>query len=215
MIYLLYFILIFSVIYIHYGLFTLIQIMIWTLVFLLSNLILGINPDNKEMHVARLISIITIIFIFYYNSSHLSILLSFIVPISVNNITFIDELMGEVEPNPTDIVYIRNCNVIWFQFNDIKGITTFINWLDPNKVYVIYFDLITDKSKHDLNDPTILLSKPILITKESNPWLINNFLKEKVRLACDKYGLNDINLEIEDVGILVKFRQIIIFYYFF
>jgi hypothetical protein len=190
--------------------FVLIQIIIWSVVFLAANVFLGINPDNKEMHIIRLMSIIVILFIFYFNSNH-GYLIAFIVPISVNNITFIDELVGGVDTNPLDIVYIRNCNITWFHFNDIKDIINLLDSIENNKIYVISFDLVTDKTAYELNDPSISLFKPILITKESNPWLINNFLKEKVRLACDKFWLDDLNLPNGGPGILVKYREILIF----
>jgi hypothetical protein len=53
-------------IYIQFGLFVLIQIVIWTMVFLTSNLLIALNPFSRQYYVIRAISIIVIISILYF-----------------------------------------------------------------------------------------------------------------------------------------------------
>jgi hypothetical protein len=73
-------ILLFTMIYIKFGLFTLIQIMIWSIVLLTSNILIGINPNSKELHVIRFTSILVIMFIFYINYKGNNTLLAFVIP---------------------------------------------------------------------------------------------------------------------------------------
>jgi hypothetical protein len=110
-------ILTFILIYIHLGLLVVTQIIIWTLVYFISDFLIKINP-SREMLIIKIMSIIVIIFILYWNRNHTYIITSFIIPLSVNKRTFIDDL--EIEPNPNDIYYIRKCYITWFHFNDFK-----------------------------------------------------------------------------------------------
>lgn len=205
-------ILIFTLIYIKFGLFILIQILIWFSVYFLSNFLLGINPSNKEMHIIRILSIIVIIFILYLNSKEVNILSSFIIPLSITKITFIDELIGNDEVNPTDIIYINNSYITWLHFNDLQEVSDLLSLLDDKKAYVISFDLIIDKSAFSLGNPSLILTKPILISRNSNPWLICNYLQERIRLACDLYGLDDTCLDKDGPGVSVKYREINLYF---
>lgn len=45
------------IIYIQFGLFVLIQILIWMLVFLGSNILIRIKPYNIKYHVSRILAI--------------------------------------------------------------------------------------------------------------------------------------------------------------
>jgi len=88
-----------------YGTFVLIQILIWTMVFFLSNFLIGLNPFNKEFHTIRIMSIIVIIFILYYNSIQSTIATLFILPLSISKITYLDDIMEEDQSN---LCYIKN-----------------------------------------------------------------------------------------------------------
>ena len=44
---------------------------------------------------------------------------------------------------------------------------------------------------YDLGKPSIILSKPILISKQSNADLISNFLKDRINSASQLYFLED------------------------
>jgi hypothetical protein len=68
------------------------------------------------------------------------------------------------------------------------------------------------------DSPVLNLSKPILVTKNSNPRLISNFIKDRIRLACDTYYLDDTILEMiecsdnsDKPGVIIKYNEINIF----
>jgi len=105
-------ILIFTLIYIKFGLLVLISIIIWLLVFFVSNFLIQFNP-TREMYIIRILSIIVIIFILYYNSIEHLISTSLIIPLSVSKISFLDEFIGD-DDNPSSIFYIKNSYVTWF-----------------------------------------------------------------------------------------------------
>jgi hypothetical protein len=107
-------------------------------------------------------------------------------------------------------IYIVNSNIIWFHFNDFKEICDLLDILEDNKAYVITFELIIKKYKFEFGNPSIVLSTPILIYKHSNPWLLSNYLNERIRLACDLYSLDTDWLELgnDGPGIWVKYQQI-------
>lgn len=56
--------LILTYIYIKFGLFVLIQISIWSFVFILATYLNEINPSDLQYKVIRILAIITILFIF-------------------------------------------------------------------------------------------------------------------------------------------------------
>jgi hypothetical protein len=197
-----------TIVYIHYGLFITIQIIIWISVFFLSNFLIGINPISKEFQIIRILSIIVIIFILYYNSIQSIYLTSFIFPLSINKINYIDDFMDE--DDPTSIIYFRDFIISWFYFFDFKEISDLLDCLDYDKAYIISFNLILDVSGYDLDQPSIILSKPILISKKSNPWLISRHLNEQVRIACESYNLDESCLKQgnESPAILIRYKEI-------
>lgn len=79
-------ILLLTLIYIKFGLFVLIQILIWSLVFILSNFLIQFNP-NREMYIIRILSILVIMFILYYNSLEHIISTALIIPLSISKIS--------------------------------------------------------------------------------------------------------------------------------
>jgi hypothetical protein len=190
-----------------------------SIVLFASNLLIGINPNSKEMHIIRLMSIIYIIFIFYINSNQSDINLAFIIPISSlisqTKITFINDCFDQDDENQSyenqsDIIYFRNSNFIWFHFNDIQEINDFLDLLDHDKIYIVSFELIVDKLSYEFGDPTIVLSKPILITRESNPWLISKYLQGKISISCSSYGLDQewLLLGNDSPGVIVRYKEI-------
>jgi hypothetical protein len=62
------------------------------MVFSLSNFLIGINPFSKELHIVRFMSIIVIIFLLYYNSIQSTIITAFILPLSINKISYLKEI---------------------------------------------------------------------------------------------------------------------------
>jgi len=53
----------------------------------------------------------------------------------------------------------------------------------------------------DDDSPTMLLSKPVLITKNSNARIISKFINERIQLSCRLFYLDDSLLE-NNVGLL-------------
>jgi len=97
-----------------------------------------------------------------------------------------------------------------FNFCDFKDVQDFLDNLDHDKAYVLTFDLITDKSGYELGNPSIILGSPILISKNSNPWLISNYLSERIKLATWSYGLE---YDMKDgPGVIVKYREINLYF---
>lgn len=98
---------------------------------------------------------------------------------------------------------------------DIFELSQFLNDLDEGKTYVLTFDFVLSWLNYDEDSPVINLSKPIIITKNSNPRLLCNFIQNKLRLACENYFLENSLLEIFDYpdrpGVLVKYSEISLF----
>jgi hypothetical protein len=51
--------------------------------------------------------------------------------------------------------------------------------------------------------PTITLSKPILVTKNSNPELISNYLKQRINIACESLNLQETSSDNSDGPVTV------------
>ena len=168
---------------------------------LLSNFLLGLNPNNKEMFIIRILSILVIIFILYYNSLEHIISKAWIIPLSIGKITFLEDLFKDDEDY--NIFYLRKPELVWFNFGDFKEIMNLLSLLESDKAYIVTFDLILDQSGYQLGDPSIILGPPILISKDSNPWLISNYLLSKLVKSCNSYDLDDQT----DVSILIKYRE--------
>lgn len=78
--------------YIQFGLFVSFQLLCWIIVLFLSNLLIGINPNSRELHVIRIISILVIMFILYYNTKQIWYLAASVLPLSIDRITYFDDL---------------------------------------------------------------------------------------------------------------------------
>jgi len=71
---------------------------------------------------------------------------------------------------------------------------------------------------YEEDSPVLILSKPILITKNSNPKLIANFIRNRIIIALDRYYLDHTVLEMiecpdypEKPGVIIKYNEISIF----
>jgi hypothetical protein len=84
---------------------------------------------------------------------------------------------------------------------ELEGLKDFLQLLDFNKAYIILPLLATEKSSG--NGPILSLSKQILVTRDSNPITIRNFLSNQIELACMEYGI-----ELENYLVVFKFRPI-------
>ena len=132
---LLIFLFILSLIYIQFGLFVSIQIVIWTIVFLLSNFLIGINPFNKEFYIIRIISVFVIILILYYNTNKIYFIASFILPLSIDKITFLNEMKVNI------FIYTDTEESEIFYLFEVNETSEFLNRLDDDDNYVFLLNL--------------------------------------------------------------------------
>lgn len=63
--------------------------------------------------------------------------------------------------------------------DDITDLTDFLEKLDEDKVYVTMVEWIPDFTK-DFEDSFIFLGEPFLVTKNSNPWIISNYIRDLI-----------------------------------
>jgi hypothetical protein len=110
----------------------------------------------------------------------------------------------------------NNSYIDRFYFNDSIEIKHFLKNLEIDTVYVATLEFVYSEMLIDEEDPIILLSKPILITKNSNPTVISKFIIEKIRLVCDIYFLEDEILTCKQgnkdgPGVIIKYSKINLF----
>jgi hypothetical protein len=128
---------------------------------------------------------------------------------SLNKITYLDQILENkiliISDPYTDILY----------FSDSLEIHQFLDRLEKDKVYVLSLEFILTLLTYDDDSPIITLTKPILITRNSNPRTISKFIKERIDLMIDSYFLDDEiinNLGSQDgPGVLLKYREINLF----
>nr|YP_009498202.1 hypothetical protein [Lactarius deliciosus]AWX52988.1 hypothetical protein [Lactarius deliciosus] len=78
----------------------------------------------------------------------------------------------------------------------------FLQILDFNKAYIVLPILASEDSTGD--GPILSLSKQILVTRESNPVTISNFLFSQMEIASMNYGISNL----EKFIVIFKFRPI-------
>lgn len=204
-----------NIIYHISGLLGIAAILISSINLFMTTMILITNPRNILIRIVQIISIFYIMFIIF---SNINILYSnlykmaFIIPLSINKMTFLDDI---IEGEKLSKCYLGNVYTHRFYFNDYNEIQDFLNNLDNGKSYLITLEFILSWLIHDENSPVIILSKPILVSRDSNPWLISNFIKTRINLACNNYYLDENILDMmsdpEGPGINVKYSEIEIF----
>ena len=128
---------------------------------------------------------------------------------SITNITYLSQFYAN------EMFVSNNATKIIFNFSDTIEITKFLANLDIDSIYVVNLEFVYSWLFYEEDGPVITLSKPILISRNSNPRLISNFIHERIRLACDCYYLDDILLEMlsdnDGPGIIVNYSKINIF----
>jgi len=181
-------------IYMFFGTFVLIQILIWTIVLFLSNFLIAINPFSKEFHIIRIMSVIVIIFILYYNSIKLNIATALILPLSISNISYLNDYSDKDSP----IIIDFNVKKELLYLHNVDETTKFINNLDRDSNYIATIEYINDLSIYHLdvynnnnNTPRMILSDPFLINKFSSTTLLTKFMNERLELMIDYYYLDD------------------------
>jgi len=128
---------------------------------------------------------------------------------STNKITYLDQFI------PNKFLIISDPYIDRFYFNDSLEVSHFLDKIEIDKVYVVTFEFIYSWLIYDEDTPVITLSKPILITKNSNPRTISKFIIERINLAVDSYYLDDEIVQDlghpDGPGILLKYREINLF----
>jgi len=125
---------------------------------------------------------------------------------SINKITYLRDIIHN------DILILNNVTTTIFHFSDTIEITQFLDSLEQDKVYVVTLEFTYSSLIHDSDIPSINLSKPILITKNSNPRLIYKHIKNQIFEICNTFLLDDSLISGEDsVGVIVKYREINLF----
>jgi hypothetical protein len=172
-----------SIIYLQFGLLPLAQIIIWIIVFFLSNFLLGINPDNTQFKVIRATAIIVIIFIInslIFNNSLYNI--SILVPFSLFEIDFRDSFewkFNSYKVKPM-ISYInlqtltKDIDLLLLSLVDDVNYSMSLSFISSYKEWE------KDKRK---NYP-LFIGDAIIVNKESDSVLITQFIMENL----DKKG---------------------------
>jgi hypothetical protein len=102
-----------------------------------------------------------------------------------------------------------------FNYTDKLEVSKFLETLESGKVYVVTFEFVYSFDLYDEDRPTINLTRPNLVTKNSNPELISKILQKLINITCETSHLNDlINEEsntLEKGGIIEKHTEINLF----
>jgi len=116
---------------------------------------------------------------------------------SRTNITFLSEQVNN--KNLFKIGYYHFFKIPGLELGILKD---FLQILDFNKAYIILPILATPETKGE--GPILSLSKQILVTRDSNPITISNFLSNQIEMACMNYGIDSL----ENFIVVFKFRPI-------
>jgi len=125
-----------------------------------------------------------------------------------NNITFLEQII------PNNLFCSTNAQKERLYLSDTLEITQFLLTLEHDTVYVVTFDFIFSWMMYDEDQPVISLTKPILITKNSNPRVISKYLNNRIYEACNYYYLDDSSLDLDKnnaPGILINYSKINLF----
>jgi|SRR5712691_1157948 len=123
------------------GIYLIIPLILAIANFILATLQL-IRDNNNISRLIQLISLVFIIFIIILNINMLYDSLykfAFIIPFSVNKITFLDDI---IEDDQLSICFLRNVYISRFYFNDSNEIDDFLYNLKYGKSYLITFEFI-------------------------------------------------------------------------
>lgn len=127
-----------------------------------------------------------ILFIFYYNSQQSYIVTAFILPLSINKISYLDELGSD------NIIYIDpNFSSERFYLFKVNETSDFLNKLDINDNYIAIIEFIPEISEYKIDAPQMILSKPFMINSFSSETTLTKFIFERLNYMVDYYYLDD------------------------
>lgn len=183
-------------IHFKFGVFVLIQIITWLIVFISSNFLVGINPSNIQFKITRILSLCVIVFILWFNSLETTIHTSMLIPLSIVKISFIDDM--------DSLIYISESNTkeerlyLW----NYEEIESFLKSLNIDDNYIVEMEFMP--SDEDMDAPQLILSKPFLINRHSSVTTILKFINERLDKMVDVFYLDDIVIQPEIIGPIVK-----------
>jgi hypothetical protein len=185
----------------------------WLWLLIIFTLIINMyffNSQNIKIRIILVKYIIIIILLKLYVNFDIVYNLAYIIPLSINKITYLEDIIKDDQNN---IFFFRDVKISRFYFSDLNEVNDFLINLDYDKSYIVTFDLILNWLNYELGEPSIILGKPILVSKDSNSKLISDFINEKVQIACDSYSLDEnlFNKNLDGPGILVRYREINLF----
>nr|YP_009487293.1 hypothetical protein [Russula lepida]AWB36195.1 hypothetical protein [Russula lepida] len=191
-----------SLVYIYFGLFTLIQILIWIVVFFLSNFLLGINPEEKKFLWIKLFSVLTIMFIIYWNSTVVNVSSMLILPVSIKGVTYFDDVKSSHIDSKTELAM--------FNLFDLDQISNFIERLDNDYNYMLNIEFSPLMTEYNyLDAPQLILSRPLVINRFSSPATIFEFINRRLFYMVDYYYLDDFILQQSKDGPVLIFKSFI------
>ena len=85
-------------------------------------------------------------------------------------------------------------------------ISDFLKTLDSNDNYVANIVFTPEFVENPMDLPIMLLSKPIMINRYSNPTTIAMFINERLNLMVDCYYLDDEIIHLSEYGPFVEIR---------
>ena len=195
------------------GVYLIIPLVLAILNFIFATFNLIVDPNNINSRLIQLISLAFIAFVIIINLKILILgdtlyKLAFIFPFSINKITYLDDIYSNEDSN---IYYFRNSYINRFYLMDKNEVADFLLNLDNSKIYLITFEFVISWLQYEEDSPILILSKPILTTKDSNPSLISDFILSKIRLACDNYYLDEEIMVMmnnsDGPGVIVKYSE--------
>lgn len=192
-----------TLIYIHFGLLSFIQLLLWLIVIFSSNFILGINPEQKQYHISRITAIIAIMLVIYRNSIVVDVSTMVILPLSIKRITYLDDVKFSHIDSKREMLMLN--------LYDIDQISNFIKILDINYNYMLNIEFSPVITGYNFTDaPQLLLSRPIAINKFSSHTTIFEFINRRLEYMIDYYYLDDFILQQSNDGpcLILHFQKI-------
>jgi hypothetical protein len=130
---------------------------------------------------------------------------------SITNITYLQDII------PHKYFVFSEYDYTIFYFSDSLDIKLFLRELQIDKVYVVTFELIISELIDNDNPPVITLSKPIVVTRNSNPLIIAKFINNQIVQADNNFNLDyELLINMRNAGktvpyIIVKYATINLF----
>jgi hypothetical protein len=119
-----------------------------------------------------------------------------LIPLSIVKISFIDDM--------DSLIYISESNTkeerlyLW----NYEEIESFLKSLNIDDNYIVEMEFMP--SDEDMDAPQLILSKPFLINRHSSVTTILKFINERLDKMVDVFYLDDIVIQPEIIGPIVK-----------